>query len=63
MPTSDPVVNVCIKLLRFTKHNAYPEVNSDGYIQFTNILDELETTLWKYCWTGPNTFVKGAEDD
>ena len=50
------VLDAAIRICVFVKMHEYPKVNSNEFVEFTNLLDQLETTLRKNKMVNNDTF-------
>lgn len=41
----EKLIDSCFKLLMFTKHNEFPEPNTEGFFKLTQLLDDVETAM------------------
>ena len=61
MPKCEPVIDAAYELLKFTKHNEFPEINTVEFFKLTQLLDNLETMMLKYNWIGPGSFQENKD--
>ena len=55
------LIDACYRLLMFTKHNEFPERNTDGFFELTQKLDEIETVMLKHGYVTNKTLRANPE--
>jgi hypothetical protein len=54
------LVDACFRLLMFTKHNDFPEPNTEQFFELTQLLDGVETAMVHGSFVDNQSFKKDA---